>query len=233
MIAAPTPWTTRAAMRATNEGAAPQARGRHGEREARHEDLLGVVTVAYGAGGQEEGREGERVAVDHPLKTDSAAEVRTERLGGDVHDADVQDDDHETEAGREQRQSWPGLVGLGLSTVSFRRAGGRWLEPGDTQRSSGRLFAYKRTVRVYADHRTLCNPCTARLTDQASRDGATSHDGTEPRVDGTGGRATVGQPDSRRQPASHRTPPVPTLPRATYRWRRRCSPSPTRSARPW
>lgn len=26
IIAAPTPWTTRAAMRATNEGAAPQAR---------------------------------------------------------------------------------------------------------------------------------------------------------------------------------------------------------------
>ena len=79
-------------------------RGHHERRQPDLEDAPRAQSVGEGAAGQEQGRQHQQVAVDHPLQaTDSRAEVRAQRRKGDVHDRGVKDDHEVAQTHCDQR----------------------------------------------------------------------------------------------------------------------------------
>ena len=110
-MAAPTPWTARAAISAPVVGARAAAGG--GDREdgeADEEHAAAAEAVAERGAGEQQDRVGERVRVDRPLeRLDRRAEVGADGRQG-VGDDEVVEHDHE-EGDRDDRESPPGRVG--------------------------------------------------------------------------------------------------------------------------
>ena len=80
-----------------------EQRGRREDRQADHEDAAAAEPVGERAGGEDEGRERERVGVDHPLEVGEArAEVLLDRRQGGVHHGDVEQQHERGHADREQ-----------------------------------------------------------------------------------------------------------------------------------
>ena len=108
IIAPPIPWTPRAMIRkSASLASAAGERGDGEEDDAQQEDPLAAEEVGERAGGQDAGREGERVGVDHPLEVgERGVERPLDRRQGDVHDRDVQ---QQHESGRTHGHERPRL----------------------------------------------------------------------------------------------------------------------------
>ena len=117
-------------------GASPQTAEASGEdREAGDEHALGPDPVPERPRAEDEGGEGDRVGVDHPLqRADVAAQGGADRPDGDVDDADVELHDREPEAGGGQRQS--AAMGVAGGHAHDRRS--RNVQP-QLKRSGGTL----------------------------------------------------------------------------------------------
>ena len=92
MSAAPTAWITRAPTRVQGPSEGAERRGDQEEAETAEEDPLAPDQVGQPPGRHEQGREDDRVAVQHPgeLGEARAGEVRLDRRKGDVDDEEVE-----------------------------------------------------------------------------------------------------------------------------------------------
>ena len=111
MIAAPTPWTTRAASSAAGDQASPhiERRGRE-EQDTGHEQAPAPEQVGRPSSEQEQAAEGERVGAQHPLQALlGEAEVRLDRGQRHEHDRGVEEHHEEGAAEERKRPPAPGI----------------------------------------------------------------------------------------------------------------------------
>ena len=140
-IAAPSPWTARAAISCPGAGGEPaRQRGEREEDEAEEQDAPAAEQVGETAAEKEEATEGEDVGVDDPGQARLAeVERRADRRQRHVDDRRIEDDHELCDA--EQDQGDPSLV-TGRARIGHRgglSSAGLMGEP--VSRSPGRVAA--------------------------------------------------------------------------------------------
>ena len=117
------PWKARASCEEEDVlGRAAGDRADHEERRTDHEDPAAAVEVGQRPGGEQQRGQAQRVGVDHPLQVGEAGVELVLDVGQrDVHDRDVEQQDEDAEADRDQgpplRVAAGGRVGVAAVAV--------------------------------------------------------------------------------------------------------------------